>query len=174
MSVATIEDYGNSALEQDNKQIHDERARILNMVSQKAQDQTLTLQETTALYEKFNQTYTAYRSTEPQEVDESWALELLQESEQEEAENTTFQTRINGTPHQTKKGSGKDNPANDSILVDNEMKPMLAAPLKEMSFEDRASFIRSDAAKQDKAMATIIVASGLATLSILLGFALAF
>ncbi|WP_197485724.1 hypothetical protein, partial [Oleiphilus sp. HI0061] len=64
--------------------------------------------------------------------------------------------------------------ANDSILVDNEMKPMLAAPLKQMTFEDRASFTRSDAAKQDKAMATIIVASGLATLSILLGFALAF
>lgn len=66
-----------------------ERAKILATVSQKAQDQTLTLQETNDLFEQFNNTYDAkYISCIANDgVDESWAVRLIRESEQDGSVN---------------------------------------------------------------------------------------
>lgn len=76
-----------------------ERARILETVARKAQEKTLTLQETTDLYARFNQTYerTYLKKAVPQE-DESWALKLLEECAQETDLENALQTRINGEP----------------------------------------------------------------------------
>jgi len=62
-----------------------ERTKILATVSQKAQDQTLTLQETNDLFEQFNNTYDAkYISCVANDgVDESWAIKLIRECEQD-------------------------------------------------------------------------------------------
>lgn len=80
-----------------------ERQHILETVSRKTQDKTLTLKETTDLYAKFNRTYEAqYRSKTNLLDDESWALKLLAECEHDSIENNVLQTRINGIPEAAK------------------------------------------------------------------------
>lgn len=82
-----------------NDTVHAERARILETVARKAQEKTLTLQETTDLYARFNQTYeSTYRKKNVPQEDESWALKLLEECAQESDFENALQTRINGEP----------------------------------------------------------------------------
>ncbi len=181
MSAASLDNYGAQIPQK--RQIQDERTRILDTVSRKAQEQTLTLQETTALYEKFNHTYSAKNTTETQHVDERWALELLEESEQEDIvkayENTSFQTRINGIPHQATQSSHnsmntKPSPANDAIIVEDNSKLSRTVIVDSQHIQqsiDEYFRTPNKGAQQDKALASIIVASGVATLSILLGLA---
>lgn len=106
MSAATLDEFtsvkSHSAKphqSNSNDTAHAERARILETVARKAQEKTLTLQETTDLYARFNQTYeSAYvKNTLPQE-DESWALKLLEECAQENDADNALQTRVNGEP----------------------------------------------------------------------------
>ena len=185
MSAATLNDYSTQERNTESQQVQAERTRILNMVSRKAQEQTLTLEETTALYEKFNRTYSAYRSNEPQSVDESWALELLQECEQEEIEkayeSTLFQTRINGIPHKAKSklNNCKQDapaPANDVIIVD-QTSSVAAKPFtpQDLNFDLNESFGKKTSTTQrHDAFATFVITSSIITLAALLGFSIFF
>ena len=106
MSAATLDEYtsvkpqpANSNQTHGNDTVHAERARILETVARKAQEKTLTLQETTDLYARFNQTYeSTYRQKNLPQEDESWALKLLEECAQESDTENTLQTRVNGEP----------------------------------------------------------------------------
>jgi len=76
-----------------------ERAKILETVARKAQEKTLTLEETTDLYARFNRTYEAnYQNKKSPQEDESWALQLLEECAQENEADAALQTRVNGIP----------------------------------------------------------------------------
>lgn len=76
-----------------------ERTRILETVARKAQEKTLTLEETTDLYARFNRTYESnYQSKKLPQEDESWALQLLEECVQENEVDTALKTRVNGIP----------------------------------------------------------------------------
>jgi hypothetical protein len=182
MSAASLDDFGTLGLNKESHNINDERTRILNMVSRKAKDQTLTLEETTALYEKFNQTYSAYRSTEPQEVDESWAIELLQECEQDESirvqEPTLLQTRVNGIPHQTKKNATKPTPkaqasANDDSLISVTQEKSLE-DIRNLHFNVSEHFVTGKTNQRHDAFATFIIASSVITVASLLAFSIFF
>ena len=78
-----------------------ERAKILNTVSRKAKDKTLTLQETNDLFAKFNNTYSLRAGEEARVdvaisddgVDESWAVKLMKECEQEDGQANKKQVR---------------------------------------------------------------------------------
>jgi hypothetical protein len=110
MSAATLDQYtsvknNNAALKDNNtvvksnKTVLAERAEILETVARKAQEKTLTLQETTDLYARFNQTYEAgYQHKIQHQEDESWALKLLEECARESETENALQTRVNGEP----------------------------------------------------------------------------
>jgi hypothetical protein len=106
MSAATLDEYtsvktrsGNAKPVNSNDSVLAERARILETVARKAQEKTLTLQETTDLYARFNRTYeTGYQSKSQPQEDESWALQLLEECARENEANNALQTRVNGEP----------------------------------------------------------------------------
>jgi len=104
MSVVLLDEYKSSKTKNDQQELIAERARILNVVSQKKREQSLTLQETTDLYTQFNNTYEAnYSSKSKLKEDESWALKLLQECEDDASKTATFETRVNGIPLKTTK-----------------------------------------------------------------------
>lgn len=183
MSAASLDDNGTQHLNKGNKEIHDERTRILNTVSRKVANQTLTLEETTELYEKFNQTFSAYRSNSPKEVDESWALELLQECEQDESikvqDAPLLQTRINGIPHQTKANVSDTNlkshgPANDDILVakTDDTDKAITLDTQELRFNIDENFSTTPSNKRHDAFATFLITTSILGLGIFLGFSL--
>lgn len=184
MSAATVEDFGTPGITKGNQELNNERARILNTVSRKAQEQTLTLEETTALYEKFNETYSAYRSNKPHSnVDESWALQLLQECEQEDSAkgHSPVQTRINGIPHQVQKNTKASNTkpsasANDDILVADtpELGNLYSVKKQDLEFDIRGDFSTSSTDKRYNAFAGFLIASSLLTVGALLGFSIFF
>lgn len=104
MSVVHLEEYKSVKKINTKRDLLQERAQILETVSRKAQEKTLTLQETTDLYAKFNSTYEPnYGSKIKRTDDESWALKLILESEADAPKNTAFETRINGVPVVTQK-----------------------------------------------------------------------
>jgi hypothetical protein len=99
MSVVLLEEYKSVKTTNDRREVLRERTRILETVSRKAQEKTLTLQETTDLYAKFNSTYELnYGSKVKRNDDESWALKLIQECEDDASKTASFETRINGVP----------------------------------------------------------------------------
>lgn len=104
MSVVDLEEYKSAKKINARRDVLQERTQILETVSRKAQEKTLTLQETTDLYAKFNSTYELnYGTKVNKKDDESWALKLIQESENDAPRNTSFETRINGVPVVTQK-----------------------------------------------------------------------
>lgn len=104
MSVVHLEEYKSAKKINARRDVLQERTQILETVSRKAQEKTLTLQETTDLYAKFNRTYEQnYGAKVKHNDDESWALKLIQESENDAPRNTSFETRINGVPVVTQK-----------------------------------------------------------------------
>ena len=113
MSAATLDEYTSVNAESSSVKSHSisskahdskhgvlaERARILETVARKAQEKTLTLEETTDLYARFNRTYeSGYQSRKLPQEDESWALKLLEECSQETDPESALQTRVNGIP----------------------------------------------------------------------------
>jgi len=86
MNATKVKQYTRKTNRDARSGVEAERARILKTVSQKANDKTLTLQETNDLFAKFNSTY------DPQHisclgtdgVDESWAVKLMRDSEEDE------------------------------------------------------------------------------------------
>ena len=102
MSAAVLEEYNLDTLIEDEKQeVLAQRSHILETASRKAQEKTLTLKETTDLYAKFNHTYENTLKRSLDKDDESWALKLLRECE-EESIKPALETRINGEPVQNK------------------------------------------------------------------------
>lgn len=186
MSVATLDDYGTLESKKDSQEINAERNRILNTVFRKAQDQTLTLQETTDLYEKFNSTYNKGSINEkPQDIDESWALELLQECEKEELitveEPPVLRTRINGLPSEARTQASINRttlskPANDSHLLSAAAEHENGVKLNAKNLQTDISehFSTAPASKQHNAFAAFIITSSLVTVGILLGFSVFF
>lgn len=112
MSAARIDEFSSINLTDDKREIFEERSRILEMVSQKAKEKTLTLQETTDLYAKFNSTFdpSFHANKRARKDDESWALKLLEESEQEAEKEALLETRINGIPLDAQAKQGKKAP----------------------------------------------------------------
>lgn len=99
MSVVLLDEYKSSKTKNDQQELLAERARILKMVSEKKQERSLTLKETTELYAQFNNTYEAnYSSKVKNNEDESWALKLLQDCEEDASKQSTLETRVNGIP----------------------------------------------------------------------------
>ncbi len=111
MSAAMLDDYTSvkskapsSPTKKHQKNLYAERARILETAALKAQNKTLTLQETTDLFARFNQTYEAtytFQDETSENVtteDESWALKLLEECAKENETEHALQTRVNGVP----------------------------------------------------------------------------
>src|SRR5690606_7810040 len=99
MSVVLLEEYKLTKSKSEKREVLEERARILETVSRKAKEKTLTLQETTDLYAKFNSTYEkSYGSQVKRKDDESWALKLIQECEDDAIKVNAFETKINGIP----------------------------------------------------------------------------
>jgi len=97
-----------------------ERARILETAARKAQEKTLTLEETTDLYARFNRTYeSGYQSKKLPQEDESWALKLLEECTQETDPESALQTRVNGIPQ-----------ASQSLQLIQSARTKLAPPTK--------------------------------------------
>ena len=98
MSAALLDEYNVDNLIEDEKQeVLAQRSHILETASRKAQNRTLTLQETTDLYAKFNRTYESSVTRALHKEDESWALKLLKDCEEESA-NPKLETKINGEP----------------------------------------------------------------------------
>lgn len=185
MSVVLLEEYKSVKTANERKEVLKERARILEMVSRKAQDKTLTLQETTDLYEKFNSTYErSFESKVKRHEDESWALKLIQESEEDASKNTAFETRINGIPVVTQKAKvqkpnlseiraiNQDSYAKDDpIFVDS--KPQLKEDFIYNQFS--LSSVTRDALvakKSQRSLITIIAISAAITITALVGNAL--
>tara|TARA_R110001592_G_scaffold93981_3_gene272513 strand:- start:7378 stop:7950 length:573 start_codon:yes stop_codon:yes gene_type:complete len=99
MSVILLDEYKSNKTKNDQQEVLAERARLLNMASQKAHEKPLTLQETTDIYAQFNNTYEAnYSSKSKHNDDESWALKLLEECEDDASKTVSFETRVNGIP----------------------------------------------------------------------------
>tara|TARA_R110002167_G_scaffold365609_2_gene590788 strand:- start:1303 stop:1872 length:570 start_codon:yes stop_codon:yes gene_type:complete len=99
MPTVLLEDYKPVKTTNDRQKVLKERAQILETVARKAQEKTLTLQETTDLYAKFNSTYERnYASQVKRSDDESWALKLIKECEEDTPKDSSFETRINGIP----------------------------------------------------------------------------
>ena len=123
MSAALLEEYNlDSYIKDENHEVLAQRSQILETASRKAQERTLTLQETTDLYAKFNRTYESTFKSRTQKEDESWALKLLKECEEESAKNS-FETLINGEPI-SKKSSPKPVIKSPEIKVmDDSIKP---------------------------------------------------
>ncbi|MFV1873436.1 MAG: hypothetical protein ACMZ64_08965 [Oleiphilus sp.] len=100
MSAAQVDEFSSINDTEKHNEIIEERSRILDTVSRKAQNKTLTLQETTDLYAKFNSTFEsgflAKKRLRPD--DESWALKLLEEAEKESDDSVSLETRVNGIP----------------------------------------------------------------------------
>jgi len=111
MSAIKVNEITSIEHHNEQRRLLDERAKILNTVSRKAQEKTLTIQEANDLYAKFNSTYTSeinrsYRSQKQTAiaqdgVDESWAIKLLKECEQENNTSTEKQTSAK-TKHYSK------------------------------------------------------------------------
>lgn len=118
MAVVLLDEYKSAKSKDTRQEVLEERTRILETVSRKAQARTLTLQETTDLYAKFNSTYeSTYRRSKKKE-DESWALKLLQECE-DDIVNSTFETRINGVPLEAKSPVQAIKPVPQPPLLDS-------------------------------------------------------
>jgi hypothetical protein len=139
MSIVLLDEYKSSKTKIDRQEVLAERARILNMVSQKTQEKSLTLKETTDLYAQFNSTFeSTYASKEKNKEDESWALKLLQDCEDDTSKRPAFETRINGIPLASRATVSKQNlqvvmmgtkasnqnfhPEEESILVEDKPK----------------------------------------------------
>jgi len=107
MSAIKVNEQSSFEHHNDQARILAERTQILHTVSRKAQEKTLTLQETNDLFAQFNNTYDLNRrvtdvqrrsavsqkrasdshvipSVAEDGVDESWAIKLLKECEQED------------------------------------------------------------------------------------------
>ncbi len=100
MSAVKVNEYTSANFRKGQSRILAERTQMLLSISRKAQERTLTLQETNDLYAEFNKTYEQHDrvikagggneqldsiTVGADGVDESWALKLLKESEQEES-----------------------------------------------------------------------------------------
>ncbi len=188
MSVVLLDEYKSSKTINNQQEVVEERARILSMVSQKAQEKTLTLQETTDLYAQFNSTYdSAYTSKLKHQEDESWALKLLQECEDETNKTSKFETRVNGIPLKAPKVVSKqslqlvmtDSTASnqhfddeeDCILVEN--KPKLRDSFIYEQLVVKHDYKRSnDYKKSHQAFVTVMAISIATTLTALIGGAL--
>lgn len=145
MSAARLEEYISDNFSDSQSEIREERTRILEMASQKAKEKTLTLKETTDLYEKFNHTFDEnFKSAKrAQKDDESWALKLLEEAEEEH--NHSLETRINGVPLNFKNECTTNQKSQPSRIIkqkiyQEELKP---APLinKEDMVREKSKFI---------------------------------
>ena len=94
MSVIKINEYTSIKRHNNQSSLLAKRAEILR----KAQDQTLTIQETNDLFAQFNSTYEL--RSEPtlgtDGVDESWAVKLIKECEQEDGQSIKKQARTTG------------------------------------------------------------------------------
>tara|TARA_R110001592_G_C13145402_1_gene747679 strand:+ start:260 stop:877 length:618 start_codon:yes stop_codon:yes gene_type:complete len=188
MSVVLLDEYKSSKSENVKQEVIAERAHILEMVSHKSQERPLTLQETTDLYTQFNSTYeTTYASKVKNKEDESWALKLLQDCEDDASKKSTFETRVNGIPlaniakvskqnlqvvmTDTKASNQNFHPQEDIILVKDKPK------LRDSFIYDQFN-IHYDAAssktyqKSHKMFASIMAISMAITLSALIGGAL--
>ena len=99
MSAALLDEYNvvDNLIEDEKQEVLAQRSHILETASRKAQNRTLTLQETTDLYAKFNRTYESSVKRALHKEDESWALKLLKDCE-EESPNNRLDTKINGEP----------------------------------------------------------------------------
>jgi len=91
MSVVKINQYTSQKRHNDQASLLAKRAEILR----KAQEQTLTIQETNDLFAQFNSTYESV--SEPtlgtDGIDESWAVKLMKECEQEDGHSIKKQVR---------------------------------------------------------------------------------
>lgn len=180
MSVVALEQHSYRKT-QDNKQtILAERTRILETVARKSQEKTLTLKETTDLYAKFNLTYEA--SNNSLVVDESWALELLQESEEEDIrssyERSMIETRVNGVKQkldeqasavsaETKDKSVAASSLDTEITVSKDSDVILKAP----RFEAAQAFYEPRPRRDShRFFIGLVVVSTLSTLSALIAF----
>ncbi len=96
MSVVMLDEYKSAKSKSTRLEVLEERSKILEIASRKAQERTLTLQETTDLFAQFNSTYEpSYKRSNTKE-DESWALKLIQESVDESLGSTSLETKVNG------------------------------------------------------------------------------
>lgn len=104
MSAALLDEYNvvDNLIEDEKQEVLAQRSHILETASRKAQNRTLTLQETTDLYAKFNRTYESSVTRSLHKEDESWALKLLKDCEEESA-SQKLETKINGEPIANKK-----------------------------------------------------------------------
>mgnify|MGYP000580122992 CR=1 FL=1 len=108
MSAVKVNEYTPVNFRKGQARILAERTQMLLSISRKAQERTLTLQETNDLYAEFNKTYEQHDrvikarggfeqhdsiTVGADGVDESWALKLLKESEKED--NTSIHTSKN-------------------------------------------------------------------------------
>ena len=100
MSAAQASGYASSN-HHSQENLKAEREKILRTASRKAQEKTLTLEETTDLFTQFNDTYSKRLQAKKEEfeaskenIDESWALKLLKDCEEETIPlGTTQQTK---------------------------------------------------------------------------------
>ena len=96
MSLALLEESNlDTLLENEKREVLAQRSHILETASRKAQERTLTLQETTDLYAEFNRTYEKNFKNRIKKEDESWALKLLKDCEEESARDI-LESKING------------------------------------------------------------------------------
>jgi len=93
MSVVKMNEYTALKRHKDQTSLLAKRAEILR----KAQEKTLTIQETNDLFAQFNSTYESV--SEPtlgtDGIDESWAVKLMKECEQEDGHPIQKQVRKN-------------------------------------------------------------------------------
>jgi hypothetical protein len=110
MSAIEVDEYISVKRNDNHTEVLAERAKILRTVSRKAQDKTLTLEETNDLFAKFNETYQArsavkkkpvtktFTDTSVHGVDESWAIKLMRECEQEDSSSLKTSKHLNTDP----------------------------------------------------------------------------
>ena len=188
MSVILLDEYKSSKTKNDRQEILAERARILNMASQKARNNALTLKETTDLYAQFNSTYEAtYSSKVNNKEDESWALKLLQDCEDDASKSPAFETRINGIPLASRSTVSKQNlqimmtgtkasnqnfhTEEDRILVENKPKLRDSFIYEQFNIHYDSGSSRSYQ-KSHKAFVSIMAISIAITMAALIGGAL--
>jgi len=168
-----------------------ERTKILSIVSRKAQEKTLTLQETNDLFAKFNETYNA-KDKSNEDVDESWAITLLKECEQEEplqsgknkvqainqfstrrASNNSFENcssrlQLQQDLQQSNKVALTDD--NEFITVAKNIQELQVNPLENLSYNQPIyEFNREFHTKSRLLLSTIAGLTSIAILSIILG-----
>lgn len=182
MSVVMLDEYKTKLHRQE---VLNERSKILEIASRKAQERTLTLQETTDLFAKFNSTYeTSYKKQDIKE-DESWALKLIQESVEETLQGTSLNSKINGEaieprkltatarkPDLAKIRSLRLQPSlnDEAIFVDEKPKLRDAFLYEQFTLNDIPEHRRGKAGNQS--LATVLALSVFITSAALIGIAL--